>query len=240
MLRLNGDLAGAEALLRQCLETNRRTRGEDHPNTSTTLHDLALIAATRGESKSAESLLRQVLATERATLGDRHPVVATTLNSLSRVLMDQRRYDEAASALQEALEIARAALGSDHQLVAIYSINLGSAQLSRRKPAEAEALLREGLRIRAHAPGIVPSRRRTFVEEDWSLGATKSLLGATLVSLGRYAEAETVLLDARGDLASLNPSQPIAMKTTLARLVELYVAWGKRNQAETYRALLGS
>jgi len=240
VLRLNGDLAGAETLLQQCLETNRRTRGEDHPNTSTTLHDMALIAATRGEFQSAESLLRRVLATERATLGDRHPVVATTLNSLSHVLMNQRRFDEAASGLEEALDIARSALGNDHQLVAIYSINLGSAQLARRKPAEAETLLREGLRIRAHAPDVVPSRRRTFLEDDWSLGATKSVLGATLLALRRYGEAETVLLDARGDLASLTPAQPLAMKTTLARLVELYVAWGKRDHAATYRALLGS
>jgi hypothetical protein len=30
------------------------------------------------------------------------------------------------------------------------------------------------------------------------------------------------------------------MKATLSRLVELYVAWGKRDRAETYRALLGS
>jgi tetratricopeptide (TPR) repeat protein len=205
-----------------------------------TLHDLALISATRGEFRSAESLLRQVLATERATLGDRHPVVATTLNSLSRVLVEGRRYDEATSVLQEALDIARASLGSDHQLVAIYSINLGSAQLARRKPAEAEALVREGLRIRAHAPDVVPSRRRTFLEDDWSLGATKSLLGATLVAQGRYGEAESVLLDARSDLSALPAPQPLAMKATLTRLVELYVAWGKREQAATYRARLGS
>ena len=240
VLRLNGDLDGAEVLLKECLDTNRKTRGEDHPNTSTTLHDLALIAASRGEYRSAETQFRRVLATERITLGDRHPVIATTLNSLSRVLIELHRDDEAASALDEALDIARASLGSDHQLVAIYSINLASVQLARHRPAEAESLVREGLRIRARAPGVVPSRRRTVADDDWSLGAAKSLLGATLVSLGRYNEAETVLLDARGDLAALHTPQPLAMKTTLSRLVELYVAWGKRDRADTYRALLGS
>jgi tetratricopeptide (TPR) repeat protein len=240
VLRLNGDLDGAEALLKQCLDTNRKTRGDDHPNTSTTLHDLALITASRGDYRSAETQLRKVLATERITLGDRHPVVATTLNSLARVLIELHRYDDAASALDEALDIARASLGNDHQLVAIYSLNLGSVQLARHRPAEAETLLREGLRIRARASDVVPSRRRMFVDDDWSLGAAKSLLGATLVSLGRYNEAETVLLDARGDLASLRTPQPLAMKATLTRLVDLYVAWGKRDRAETYRALLGS
>ena len=200
VLRLNGDLSGAEALLTQSLETNRKTRGPDHPNTYTTLHDLALIAAARGDSRVAESQFRQVLAHQRRTLGERHPIVATTLNSLSRVLRQRRRYDEAAAVLQEAVDIARAALGTDHQLVAIYTINLASVQLARKEPAAAEALLREGLRVRTKAPGLVPSRRRTFLEDDWSLAATRSLLGASLVALGRSAEAEMVLLQARRDL----------------------------------------
>jgi eukaryotic-like serine/threonine-protein kinase len=182
VLRLNGDLAGAETLLRQCLATNRKTRGDDHPNTSTTLHDLALIAGARGDYRSAESAFRQVLGTERRTLGDRHPVVAMTLNNLSRALSRQGRYDEAASALEEALDIARPALGGDHQLVAIYSINLASARLALKDPAAAEVLLRDALRIRARAPGVVPTRRRTFVEDDWSLDAAKALLDTALAT----------------------------------------------------------
>jgi serine/threonine protein kinase/tetratricopeptide (TPR) repeat protein len=240
VLRLKGDLSEAEALLKQCLETNRRTRGADHPNTFTTLHDLALIAATRRDYGSAESLLRQVLANQRKTLGEKHPVVATTLNSLSRVLLERRRYDEAAAALQEASDIARAALGSDHQLVAIYTINLASVQLARKEPAAAETLLREGLRIRARAPDVVPSRRRTFLEDDWSLGSTKSLLGAALVALGRYDEAEAVLLDARRSLESLPAPRGVELNATIKRLVELYGAWGKHDRAMEYQALLGS
>lgn len=193
VLRLNGDLAGAETLLRQCLRTNIETRGADHPNTSATLHDLALIAATRGDYRSAELQLRQVLAAQRKTLGDRHPIVATTLNSLSRVLREQRRYDEAASVLEDAVGIARAALGGDHQLVAIYTLNLASVQLARKHPAAAEPLARDGLRIRARAPNIVPSRRRTFREDDWSVDAARALLGSSLVALGRGREATALL-----------------------------------------------
>ena len=176
VLRLNGDLSGAETLLRQCLETNRKTRGDNHPNTSASLHDLALISATRGDYRGAEARLREVLADQRKALGDRHPVTATTLNSLSRVLRGQQRYDEAASALQEARQIAGAALGNGHQLVAIYTLNLGAVEFARKNMAAAESLLQEGLRIRARAPGIVPSRRRTFLEDDWSVEATRTLL----------------------------------------------------------------
>ena len=160
MLRLNGDLTGAESLLRQSLELNRKTRGEYHANTGTSLHDLGVVAASRGDYTSAESLFRQALVTHRRALGDNHPIVATTLNSLARVLREQRRYNEAVAALDSALEIARPALGADHQLVGIYTLNLASIQLARKDPEAAEALAREGVRIRALAPDLVPSRRR--------------------------------------------------------------------------------
>lgn len=140
------------------------------------------------------------------------------------MLVEQQGYDEAASAQREALEIARASLRSEHQLVAIYTINAGSIHLAREEPATAEALLREGLRIRAISPGTVPSRRRTFLEGDWSVGATKSLLGAALVALRRYEEAEAVLLEAHRDLDVLPVPSRSHTKATLSRLVDLYVA----------------
>ena len=240
VLRLKGDLAGAEALLKECLETNIKTRGEIHPNTSSTLHDLALIAAARGDTAGAEAMLRRALDIARRTLGERHPVVATTLNSLSHVLVTQARYEEAAGALREALEIARPALGSDHQLVAIYAINFASAQLAANHPVAAEQLLREALPIRARAPGLVPSRRRTISEDDWSVATTNALLGASLVAQRRYTDAEAVLLKARRDLDT-QPQPPARdVKATMTALVRLYDAWGKRDAAAVYRARLAS
>jgi tetratricopeptide (TPR) repeat protein len=240
VLRLKGDLAGAEALLTKCLAINRKTRGEVHPNTSATLHDLALIAAAKGDSAGAESMLREALDIERRTLGDRHPAVAATENSLSHVLAARGRYDEAAAALQDALAIARPSLGSEHQRVAIYAINLASVQLSRNRPVEAERLLREALPIRARAPGVVPSRRRTTSEDDWSIPTTKALLAASLVAERRYADAEGVLLESRRALDLESRPSARDVKATMSGLVALYEAWGKREQAVAYRALLAS
>ena len=240
VLRLNGDLAGAEALLTRCLEMNRKTRGEIHPNTSSTLHDLALIAAARRDDAGAEAMLRRALDIARRTLGEKHPVVATTLNSLSHVLASQRRYEEAAAALQEALAIARPALGNGHQLVAIYATNLALVQLVRHQAVAAEALLREALPIRARAPGLVPSRRRTISEDDWSVATTKALLGNSLVAQRRYADAEAVLLGARRDLDVTPKPSARDVKATISGLVQLYEAWGKREAAAAYRARLAS
>jgi tetratricopeptide (TPR) repeat protein len=240
VLRLNGDLAGAEALLRECLDINRKTRGEIHPNTAITLHDIGQIAAARGDYATAESLMRQSLDINRRTLGSNHPVTATILNSLAHVLVAQQRYDDAAAALEEALAIARPALGSDHQLPAIYAINLASVELSRHQPAAAESLLGQALPVRTKAPDVVPGRRRTIPEDDWSVAGTMTLLGASLAAQGRYAEAEAVLLRARRDLAAQATPRARDVKATLTGLVQLYEAWGRTDAAATYRALLPS
>jgi eukaryotic-like serine/threonine-protein kinase len=240
VLRLNGDLDEAATLLQQALDVHRKTRGDGHTMTATTLHDVGLVTAAKGDRASAESMFRAAMDVHRKALGENHPLVAVTLNSLSRIFRDQGRYDEAAAALQAALDIARPALGSEHQLIAIYTINLASVQLARAQPKAAEALLREGLRIRLLSPRMVPNRRRIFPEDDWSIGATKSLLGASLIALARYDEAERVLLDAYRELEAL-PSPPRHdVDATIARLVNLYTAWGKRDEAARYRALRGS
>jgi serine/threonine-protein kinase len=177
---------------------------------------------------------------QRKSPGDRHPVVATTRNSLAHVLTQTGRHTEAVSELGTAIDIVRPILGHQHQLVAIYSINLAAALVADNRAAEAEPLLREALRIRAQVPAVVPSRRRTFIEDDWSIGATRSLLGASLVALRRYDEAEAMLLDARRDLEGAAAPRRRDVAVTISRLVDLYVAWGKPETASVYRALLAS
>lgn len=238
VLRLNGDLDGAAALLRQSLDLSRKLRGEEHAITATTMHDVAVVAASKGDLASAEAQFRKAIDIHRKALRDNHPLVAVTLNSLSRVLRDQGRYAEAANALDTALQIARPALGSEHQLVAIYTINLAAIHLKRNQPQAAEPLLREGLRVRALAPQLVPNRRRIFPEDDWSIGETKSLLGESLTALGRYSEAETVLVDACRELEERSPAARRDLEAAIGRLIKLYEASGKPDKVAVYKALL--
>lgn len=238
VLRLNGDLEGAETFLRLSMEINRETRGDTHPNVATTIHDLALIALTRGDPAVAEPGIREALVLQRKALGERHPVVALSLNSLAHALSRLGRHDDAAAALAEALGIAQHVLGSHHQLTAIFSLHAAAVELDRGHAATAETLAREGLKVRALVPNVVPSRRRTIAEDDWSIGAAKSLLGAALLKQTRYAEAEVALLEARRDIEASPVRRADHMKSTMDRLVELYTAWGKRERAAAYRSML--
>ncbi len=206
-----GDLAEAEELFRKGLEINRKTQGEDHPDVSASLNNLALIAGDRGNFAAAETLSRQSVAMARRTLGENHPDLAIKLNNLSRPLLYEGKYDEAAAALQEALRIATAAFGDQHPAVANYAVNLGRVFLARKDAASAEPLLRKALEI----------RRGAFSEGDWRVAMTKSLLGEALTSLGRYDEAERLLLEASRTLRDVPGAEGREAKSTAGRLAAL-------------------
>jgi hypothetical protein len=195
VMRLKGDLDGAEKLLLECLELNRKALGEEHTNFFLTIHDLAVIAFARGDAAGAEAQFRSILPRAYKALGKGHPTIAAIQNSLARSLRQQGKYEDAAAPLQEALQIVGAAHGPEHPLVGIYSANLGSVYLALQRPGLAEPLLRKAVDIRSRFPGVVPSRRRTLPEDDWSVGDTRRLLGGALTALARHDEAQAVLLD---------------------------------------------
>ena len=186
VLRLRGDLDQAEALLRHSLGVTIATRGPRHPNIATTRHDLALISYARGDYTGAESEMRAALALQRESVGPAHPTVALTLNSLAHVQVARGQHSEALESLRAAIDIIRASFGGTHQLVAIFTLNAAAVHLSLGDHAAATPLLVEGLRLRALAPDVVPSRRRTLPEDDWSLDAARRALASAAPLLATH------------------------------------------------------
>ncbi len=131
---------------------------------------------------------------------------------------------------REALEGYRRALGDEHPNT-LTSINNMVALLNARvRYAEAEQLVRESLPINIRIRG----------ENHWRTAEARSLLGEALAGLERYDEAETHLLDGH---AGLDASLPGGRRTkklppSIERLVRLYDAWGKPDQAAEWRAKL--
>ena len=109
------------------------------------------------------------------------------MNALAHVWRARGRLAEAVASHQAALDIARTSFRPDHQLVAIYALNLAAAHLARGRPDLAEPLARQGMALRAHAPGIVPLRRRTLAADDWTVDGARDLLDRGLATRGRAA-----------------------------------------------------
>jgi serine/threonine protein kinase/Tfp pilus assembly protein PilF len=186
LLWRKGDLAGAEALFRRCLEIDRKLDGPDHPDVSTALNNLALVSMERGNFAGAESLLREAVAVGRKALGNGHPEMAQKLYNLSSALREQGKLEEAEAAIREALAIAVPARGEHHPLVALYRMGLARVLLARGQAAAAEPPLRQAL----------GSLRASLPDSDRRVAAAMSLLGDDLTRLGRYPEAEPLLVAA--------------------------------------------
>jgi hypothetical protein len=93
-------------------------------------------------------------------------------------------------------------------------------------------VLREGLAIYAEAQ-----------PEDWRRFHTMSLLGGALLGQGRYAKAEPLIVPGYEGMKARAAKIPAPGKPRLPeaaeRVVRLYEAWGKPDQAAAWRVRLG-
>jgi tetratricopeptide (TPR) repeat protein len=104
--------------------------------------------------------------------------------------------------------------------------NLAALYVDQRRYAEAEPLLRECLGL----------RRAALPGDDRFIAITQNLLGDCLTALGRYADAEPLLLDSYEQLRA-NPDAPAEqVRQALERIIGLYHAWGKPGRAAEWRA----
>lgn len=105
---------------------------------------------------------------------------------------------------------------------------LGLHLQKQQKLDEAERCLSEALELRRHV----------FPADDWTIGDAQSELGGCIAARRDFARAEPLLLEG----FRLIEGQAVrAAKSSLpaarARLVELYEAWGRADEAQRWRAI---
>ena len=92
---------------------------------------------------------------------------------------------------------------------------------------EAEKMEREA--IGAYLKSLKP--------DHWLIHQSRSNLGACLIKLKRYREAEEQLLAGYAGLKAALGDRHAQTQKAVGRLIELYESWGQPGQAEPYRAL---
>jgi hypothetical protein len=78
-----GKLVDAAQLQEKVLEARRRIQGEEHPDTLTTMDNLALTYQDQGKPVDAAQLQEKVLEARRRIQGEEHPRTLTTMNNLA-------------------------------------------------------------------------------------------------------------------------------------------------------------
>jgi serine/threonine protein kinase/tetratricopeptide (TPR) repeat protein len=228
VLERGGNLDAAEQLYREALAIWRSSVGDEHPVVATMLNNLGVLLDKRGDGSEAESLLRESLAIRRQALGDEHVQVAQTMTNLASVLQDMDRFDESESLLIEAATVIRKQVGDKHPQLAFTLNTLAGGYGLQTKFDLAEPLLRQVLEI----------RRATYPEEHWRVADAESTLGSCLTKLQRYEEAEPLLIEGFLSIKASRGPADERVQAALRRLVALYDAWGKPDEAAEWRAKL--
>jgi hypothetical protein len=171
-----GDYSLAKLGFEQAYEASKSLLGEEHPDTLTSMNNLAETLRAQGDLPGARALQEAVLAAQKRLLGEEHSATLASMNNLAETLRAQGDLP-GARALQEAVLAAhKRLLGEEHPDALIFMNNLA---------------------VTLRAQGDLPGARAL---QEAVLAAQKRLLGeehsATLASMNNLAE----MLRAQGDL----------------------------------------
>jgi hypothetical protein len=142
------------------------------------------------------------------------------------------RPDRAEPLARSAVAVRRQHPARDPKALAGSLAILGQSLAMQGRCGEAEQVLRES-----------ETARETEPQGDWTRFQVESLLGAALLGERNLEGAEPLLVRGYEGLKGRErdlplPWGPIRLTEALERLVQLYDAWGKKDQADDWRRRL--
>lgn len=194
------------------------------------MQDLADVLLYQDKVAEAEVLQRECLELRRRTLGPDYTDTLISANGLAFCLWRAGMLDEAESRLRDTLRLRRQTLAADDPQIGYTLTALGGILAQKGQHKEALPLLRE-------AASILTAKPTTIRPASGALhpGLTQSLLGDCLARQKDFAAAETLLLAAYQTLREAVSVPPWQVRAAKERIVNLYEAWNKPEQAAAWR-----
>ncbi len=143
----------AEVATQEILTHETETLGELHPNTITSLNNLAGIH--RKQSRLIEAEKGYELALERSTeaLGEKTPATLAIMNNLALTLETAGLYDRAEPLFRKALKLSRSLLGDTHPTTLANMNNLALLHESQGVFDKSESLYQEAIELMSGIKG---------------------------------------------------------------------------------------
>jgi serine/threonine protein kinase len=181
----------------------------------------------QGKAVEAEPLLRDLISRMRAQLRSDDPLLGQALSTTANALQELNKTVEAETLIDESIEILGKTLPREDRRIVNAEATRAALCLANGKFAEAEkaAVVVVALRSR---PGAVDS--------PWRLGAIKSVLGGALAAQKKFTDAEPLLLEAFQMLEADPRAPKRRVSESLQRVIQLYEASGKPDEAAKWRA----
>ena len=210
-------------LFEDVLKRREAKIGRQHPDTLMTAANLGVNYKDAGRLDKAIPLLEEA---HRAS--GRFPNLRRFGGQLVDAYAKAGRSSEAIKLAQQLLADTRKTAPKDSPQLAGALAQCGGALLQAEDYAEAEPLLRECVAIREKTQPDV-----------WMTFNSTSLLGGALLGLKRYADAEPLLVAGYEGMkrreATITPQSSDRVTNALERLVQLYEATGKPDEAARWR-----
>jgi tetratricopeptide (TPR) repeat protein len=174
----------AEELFVQVMETRKRVLGEEHPDTLTSMANLASTYRNQGRWKEAEELEVQVMETFKRVLGEEHPSTLTSMANLASTFWNQGRWKEAEELEVQVMETRKRMLGEEHPDTLTSMANLALTYMNQGRWKEAEELEVQ----------VMETRKRVLREEHLDTLTSIANLASTYRNQGRWKEAEELFV----------------------------------------------
>jgi len=200
----------------------------DHRDVMLTTFILGRSYGSVGRTGDAVRTLEQAAAAFKKKYGVTHPDARGVIIVLGTAYMKDNQFEPAESTIRDLLTAMRPTLPADSSELAKILAALGEILLGAKKFPEAEVALRECQTIRDKKE---PASLTTFI--------SKSMLGAALLAQKKHADAEPLLLAGYEGLkkqgAKLPPQGKVRLTEAIERLVQLYEAQEKKDEAAKWR-----
>jgi serine/threonine protein kinase len=230
-LARNYDLA--IPLFEEALNLQKAKLGPEHPQTLKSMNNLAAVYQNAGKRELAIPLLEEAIKLQKAKLGPEHPDTLLSSTNLARAYHFVGKLDLALPLYVETFELMKSKLGFEHPRTLLTELHLAEAYYDANDHAEAEKLLRKSLAI-----------REKMQPNLWTTFHAKAVLGAALLGQKKYADAEPLLLAGYKGMKQREMTIPLKPRPRIAetseRLVQLYEATDKRDEAAKWRKILES
>ncbi|GMG13315.1 unnamed protein product [Aspergillus oryzae] len=228
----------AEELGVHVLELSKQVLGPEHPDTLTSMADLASTYRNQGRWKEAEKMEVQVLELDKQVLGPEHPNTMTIMANLALTYSDQGQWKEAEELEVQVLELRKQVLGLEHPATLTSMANLASTYSDQERWKEAENLGVQVLKLRKQVLGLEHPDTLTIMAN----------LALTYSGQGRWKEVEELevqVLELSRQV--LGPEHPDTL-TSMHNMAYTWKSLGKiqdaltlmENCVELRRNLLGS
>ncbi len=225
VLRKRKRLHEAEELYREALGLSK-TLGEAHPEYANAAFGLANVLKDQEDYKGTETFHLEALGVRRRAYTVAHPAVGHSALALAQLYHHFLPNAVKAEAYyREAIETYERARGPRYLWRAYPLTGLGRLLLERGQARQALPLLRESLEVYRFNPEH---------QAPADVAGSQHWLGVSLYALGQYEEAEAFLLQA------YDYFKDSSSRSTLEKLITLYQAWSKPDEAAPYQARMDS